>query len=101
MAEDNIDLEFLAEQGQTAIEEMRHPRKKHAETMHLIIANHELTRRVERRHHELRDHFEIIIKMEIGGAFTNMHSVIEGSLARIEQTMSDIAERLDSASVKS
>jgi hypothetical protein len=54
-----------------------------------------MTRRVERRHGELRDDLELTVKMELGGALANIQTSIEASLAHVEETVADVARRIE------
>lgn len=93
MTTDNIGLDFLAKQSKLQIEELRQIRKDMADMMRLLNASYDLTRRVERRETELRDDIEVMIKMELGGSLANIQTTIDASLARIEQSIGDVARR--------
>ncbi|MFN3635656.1 MAG: hypothetical protein ACK4UZ_07970 [Rhizobium rhizophilum] len=95
MTTDNIGLDFLAKQSKLQIEELRQIRKDMADMMRLLNASYDLTRRVERRETELRDDIELMIKMELGGSLANIQTTIDASLSRIEQSVGDVARRVD------
>ncbi|NBB51925.1 hypothetical protein GVN24_26940 [Rhizobium sp. CRIBSB] len=95
MTTDNVSLDFLAKQSKLQIEELRQVRKDMADMMRLLNATYDLTRRVERRETELRDDIELMVKMELGGSLANMQTTIETSLSRIEQSVGDLAERVE------
>lgn len=95
MTTDNISLDFLATQSKVQIEELRQVRKDMADMMRLLNATYDLTRRVERRETELRDDIELMIKMEIGGSLANMQSRIDESLSRIEASVHDVTQRVE------
>ncbi|MBX9467278.1 hypothetical protein FVA81_21970 [Rhizobium sp. WL3] len=95
MTTDNISLDFLAKQSKLQIEELRQLRKDMADMMRLLNATYDLTRRVERRETELRDDIELMIKMELGGSLANIQTTIDASLSRIEQSVGDVARRVD------
>ena len=95
MTTDNISLDFLATQSKLQIEELRKVRKDMADMMRLLNATYDLTRRVERRETELRDDIELMIKMEIGGSLANMQSRIDESLSRIEASVHDVTQRVE------
>jgi Mg2+ and Co2+ transporter CorA len=95
MTTDNISLDFLAKQSKLQIEELRQLRKDMADMMRLLNATYDLTRRVERRETELRDDVELMIKMELGGSLANIQTTIDASLSRIEQSVGDVARRVD------
>ncbi len=95
MTTDNISLDFLATQSKLQIEELRQVRKDMADMMRLLNATYDLTRRVERRETELRDDIELMIKMEIGGSLANMQSRIDESLSRIEASVHDVTQRVE------
>jgi Mg2+ and Co2+ transporter CorA len=95
MTTDNISLDFLATQSKLQIEELRQVRKDLADMMRLLNATYDLTRRVERRHTELRDDAELMVKMELGGSLANLQTTIDASLSRIEQSVGDVARRVD------
>lgn len=95
MTDANVDIQFLARQGQKAIEEMRQLRREHADMMRLVSAGHDLTRRVERRQSELRDDLEVMIKMELGGALANTQTAIDASMGRIEEVLAGLTNRVE------
>jgi Mg2+ and Co2+ transporter CorA len=95
MSTDNISLDFLATQSKLQIEELRQVRKDMADMMRLLNATYDLTRRVERRETELRDDVELMIKMEIGGSLANMQSRLDESLSRIEASVHDVTQRVE------
>lgn len=95
MTTDNISLDFLATQSKVQIEELRQVRKDMADMMRLLNATYDLTRRVERRETELRDDIELMIKMEIGGSLANTQSRIDESLSRIEASVHDVTQRVE------
>jgi hypothetical protein len=66
-----------------------------ADMMRLLNATYDLTRRVERRETELRDDVELMIKMEIGGSLANMQSRLDESLSRIEASVHDVTQRVE------
>ena len=93
MTTEAVGLEFLAKQAKLNMGEMRQIRKDLADMMRRVNATYELTRRVERRQNELRDDIELMVKMELGGSLANIQTSIEGSIARIEDTMRNVARR--------
>lgn len=95
MTTETISLEYLARQAKSNMDELRLLRKDVADMMRLLNATYELTRRQERRHSELRDDLELMVKMELGGAMANVQTSIEASLGRIEETVRDVATRMD------
>lgn len=95
MSTDNISLDFLATQSKLQIEELRQVRKDLADMMRLLNATYDLTRRVERRETELRDDVELMIKMEIGGSLANIQSRLDESLSRIEASVHDVTQRVE------
>lgn len=95
-----IDLQFLAKQVQTLIEETRHLRKEVSDVRTLTLQTYEFSRRVERRQSELRDDLEITIKMELGGGLANLQTKVEDSLHRIEGKFSELADRVDAVERK-
>ncbi|MDZ7874491.1 MAG: hypothetical protein U5N27_15990 [Rhizobium sp.] len=101
MTTDNISLEFLATQSKLQIEELRQVRKDMADMMRLLNATYDLTCRVERRETELRDDIELMIKMEIGGSLANMQSRIDESLSRIEASVHDVTQRVETLESRS
>lgn len=90
-----VDLQFLARQVQTLIEESRHLRKEVSEVRTLTLQTYEFARRVERRQSELRDDLEVTIKMEFGGGTAHLQTTIENSFHRIEGKFTELAERVD------
>lgn len=89
-----VSLDFIAKQAKLNMDELRHIRKDMADMMRLVTATYELTRRVERRQSELRDDIELVVKMELGGSLANIQTSIENSLSRIEDAVSEVAERV-------
>jgi Mg2+ and Co2+ transporter CorA len=96
MTTETLSLEFLAKQAKLNMDEMRQARKELADMMRLVNATYELSRRIERRQNELRDDIELMVKMELGGSLANIQTSIEGSLARIADSVSEVAERVSS-----
>lgn len=90
-----VSLDFLAKQAKLNMEEMRLVRKDLADMMRLINANYELTRRIERRQSELRDDVELMVKMELSGSLANIQTSIETYLSKIEETVGDVAQRVE------
>ncbi|WP_411033226.1 hypothetical protein [Shinella sp. BYT-45] len=95
MAADAISLDFLAKQAKIQMDELRLLRRETADMMRLLNATYELTRRIERRETELRDDLELMVKMELGGSLANIHTSIENSLSRIEESVDGLARRVD------
>jgi polyhydroxyalkanoate synthesis regulator phasin len=94
MTTESLSLESLVKQAKLNMDEMRQVRKDLADMMRLVNATYELTRRIERRHNELRDDIELMVKMELGGSLANIQTSIESSLSRIEETVGDVAQRV-------
>ncbi|MDZ7602255.1 MAG: hypothetical protein U1A06_12865 [Hoeflea sp.] len=92
---DSVSLDCLAKQAKLNMEEMRQVRKELAETMRLLSASYELTRRVERRQAELRDDIELMVKMELGGSLANIQTSIETYLSKIEDAVSGLVKRVE------
>lgn len=88
-------LEFLTKQAKLDMEEIRHVRKELTDMKRLVNANYELTRRIERRHGELRDDVGLMVKMELGGSLANIQTSIETYLPKIEETVGDVARRVE------
>ncbi|UVC08797.1 hypothetical protein IHQ71_27350 [Rhizobium sp. TH2] len=95
MTTETVSLDFLAKQAKSNMDEMRLVRKDVADMMRLVNASYELTRRIERRQGELRDDIELMMKMELGGSLANIQTSIEASLSKIEESVSDIARRVE------
>ncbi|WP_075292235.1 hypothetical protein [Pararhizobium arenae] len=94
MTTETVNLDFLVKQAKLNMEEMRLLRKDVTDMMMLLNANYELTRRVERRHAELRDDIELMVKMELGGSLANIQTSIEHSLSRIDAAVGEISQRV-------
>lgn len=94
MTTETVSLDFLAKQAKSNLDETRLVRKDLADMMRLMNASYELTRRIDRRHLELRDDMELMVKVELGGALANIQTTIEASLVRIEDNVGEIARRL-------
>jgi Mg2+ and Co2+ transporter CorA len=95
MTTDTVSLDLLVKQAKSNMEEMRLVRKDLADMMRLVNASYELTRRVERRHLELRDDIELMVKMELGGSLANIQTSIENSLSKIDESVGTIAQRIE------
>ena len=95
MTTESVSLDFLVKQAKSNMDEMRLVRKDLADMMRLVNASYELTRRVERRHLELRDDIELMVKMELGGSLANIQTSIETSLSKIAASVGEIAQRID------
>lgn len=95
MTTETVNLDLLMKQAKSNMDEMRFVRKDLADTMRLVNASYELTRRVERRHGQIRDDLELMIKMELGGSLANIQTTIEASLAKIEENVDHIARRVE------
>lgn len=89
-----VDFQFLALKVQSLLDETRHIRKELSDVRTLTLQTFEFARRVERRQSELRDDLEVTIKMEFGGGFANLQTMLEDSLARIENRFGTFEERL-------
>lgn len=96
-----VSLEFLAKQAKLNMDEMRLVLKELADMMRLVNANYELTRRIERRQGELRDDVELMVKMELGGSLANIQTSIKTYLSKIEETVGDVARRVETLENKS
>ncbi|WP_275788440.1 hypothetical protein [Pararhizobium gei] len=101
MIDENVDLSFLAKQGQKIIEDMRAFRQEASEIRTLALQTYEYSRRIERRQSELRDDLEVTIKMEFGGGFAHLQTAVERSLSRIEEMAENLARRVDALERKS
>lgn len=95
MTTEAVSLDFLAKQAKIQMDELRLLRKEVMDMMRLLNATYELTRRVERRETELRDDIELMVKMELGGSLANIQTSIENSLSRIEASVGDLAQRVE------
>ena len=89
-----VDFQFLALKVQSLLDETRHIRKELSDVRTLTLQTFEFARRVERRQSELRDDLEVTIKMEFGGGFANLQTMLKDSLARIENRFGTFEERL-------
>ena len=96
MANGEIDLAFIAEQGRRMLDEMRALRREVADVRSLVLAEHDYVRRLERRQGELKDDLEIIIKMEIGGSVANVETRID-HLAGDQERLSERIAMLEGA----
>jgi hypothetical protein len=85
MVENTVDLGFIAKLLQKNNEEFRALRKEVAEIRTLCVQTYDYVKRIDRRHFEMRDDLELMIKMEIGGAITHVQTVLENNLARLEE----------------
>ncbi|MBP1853392.1 hypothetical protein [Rhizobium halophytocola] len=92
---EGVTLEFLARQVKGNLDEMRLMRKDLGKMMRLMTANYELSRRLERRQDEMRDDIELMAKMELGGSFAHVRTVMEASLGRIEDTLGNLQGRVE------
>jgi Mg2+ and Co2+ transporter CorA len=100
MADETVDLQFLARQGRQMLDEARQLRQEHVEMMRLLTATYEMARRVERRQAETRDDLELMLKMEIKGTLANLQTSIEASLSRSEDAVAALANRVEALEAK-
>jgi Mg2+ and Co2+ transporter CorA len=100
MANETVDLQFLARQGQMMLEEAHNIRKENVEMMRPLTATYEMARRVERRQAETRDDLELMLKMEIKGSFAHLQTSIEASLSRSEEAVAALAKRVEALEAK-
>lgn len=77
MPSDTISLEFLARQQSQLLDEVRAGRADNREIRRTFTLISEHFSRQERRLGELRDDFETMIKLEIGGAIVNLETRLE------------------------
>jgi Mg2+ and Co2+ transporter CorA len=94
MVEDNVDLGFIANLLQKTNDEVRGLRKEVADIRTLSVQTYDYVKRTDRRHTELRDDLELMIKMEIGGAITHVQTVLENNLSRIEEKVDNLSGRM-------
>ena len=98
VVEDNIDLGLIAKLVQKNNDEMRGLRREVADIRTLCVQTYDYLNRSDRRYMELRDDLELMIKMEVGGAITHVHSILENSLMRIEGKIADVSVKVDDLS---
>lgn len=94
MTEDVVDLRLLAKLGQKANDEIRTLRKEVADIRTLSLQTYDCVKRLERRFSEMRDDLELTIKVEFGGGIAHLQTVLENTLARIEDKVGDLSERV-------
>lgn len=95
MSGSSIDLQFLAKQVQTLIDETRHLRKDVSAARFLTLQTYEYARRLERKQTDLRDDLETMVKMEFGGGIAHLQTTIETAMHRLETRMDDLIGRVE------
>lgn len=100
MVEDNVDLGFIARLLQKNNDEFRGLRKEVADVRRLCVQTYDYMRRGDRHHSELRDDLELMLKMEIGGAMTHLHTILDGTLSRIEEKIDGLSGRVSAVETK-
>lgn len=106
MPPDTISLEFLARQQAQLLEEMKATRAESREIRRSFSLISDHFSRQERRIAELRDDFETMIRLEIGGAIVNLETRLENyvdgrigdvekRLGRVESWLDDFERKLD------
>ncbi|MFN7008382.1 MAG: hypothetical protein ACK4PN_00010 [Allorhizobium sp.] len=94
MSQETIDFSFLAKLGQKTFEELKLLRREVAEVRTLSLQSYEFVKRVERRQAEMRDDLELAVKMELGGSVSHLQTILEGSLAKIEDKVENALDRI-------
>ena len=105
MPPDTVSLEFLARQQAQLLDEAKATRAESREIRRSFSLISEHFSRQERRVSELRDDFETMIRLEIGGAIANLETrleteldsrfgAVEGRLTAVETQMSAFDGRL-------
>ena len=74
---DNVSLEFLGRQQVVLLDEMKEMRREMRIIRQSFISISEHFSRQERRIGELRDDFQTMLRMEIGGAIANLETRLE------------------------
>jgi Mg2+ and Co2+ transporter CorA len=101
MAQDTVDLSFLARLGQKTNDELKMLKKDVGEIRSLCLQSYDYMKRVERRSSELRDDLEITIKMELGGGIAHLQTGLKSGLRRIEDKLDELSQRLSAREEKS
>ena len=94
MAEDAVDLTFLAEQSRRILDELRDLRREVSGLTTLARSEFDYVRRIERRQSELKDDLELVLKMELGGALANLETKLDDPFARIEEMQRELDRRV-------
>ena len=94
---DTISLEFLARQQSQLLDEVRAGRADNREIRLTFTLISEHFSRQERRLSELRDDFETMIKLEIGGAIVNLETRLE---IEFDKRLGAVEARFDAADVR-
>lgn len=99
MPPDTISLDFLARQQAQLLEEVKATRAESREVRRSFSLISDHFSRQERRIAELRDDFETMIKLEVGGAIVNLETrlenYIDGRIGAVEQRLDVVEGKLD------
>lgn len=94
MSQETIDFSFLAKLGQRTFEELKLLHREVAEIRTLSQQSYEFVKCVERRQAEMRDDLELAVKMELGRSVSHLQTILEGSLAKIEDKVENALDRI-------
>ena len=97
MPPDTVTLDFLSRQQAQLLEEIKGARAENREVRRTFTLISEHFSRQERRFTELRDDFESMIKLEVGGAIVNLETRLgndfEARLGAVERRIVAVEER--------
>ncbi|MGV8853737.1 MAG: hypothetical protein ACOH2L_03760 [Devosia sp.] len=97
MPPDTVSLDFLSRQQAQLLEEIKGARAENREVRRTFTLISEHFARQERRFNELRDDFESMIKLEVGGAIVNLETRLgnefEARLGAVERRIVAVEER--------
>jgi hypothetical protein len=89
---DTVDLTFLARLAEQNLAETRALREEVADIRGLALQTVEYARRVERRVFEMRDDFELMIRVELDGRLTHFETRFERQLAPLSERIAALEE---------
>ncbi len=89
----NIDLTFLAKQNEKILSELATMRREMSDVRTLCIGTTEYSRRLDRRLTEVKDDLELILKVEISGAFMRLETKLDHRLSAIEDRLAALEQK--------
>lgn len=93
---DTVSIDFLARQQGLLLDELRAVRSENREMRRVFTLISEHFSRQERRIAELRDDFETMLKLEVGGAVVNLETrleiYIDQRFAKLEQSQGNLEQ---------
>jgi hypothetical protein len=89
----NIDLTFLARQNEKILSELATMRREMSDVRSLCLGAADYTRRLDRRLTDVKDDLELILKVEISGAFLRLEAKLDHRLSAIEDRLAALEQK--------